>query len=96
MTKGTDMRTGQWFSVGEGAPILEEMCGKLLKAGHAITAVTNCLQEVEHRDTSNDDDNFNHLTLVESRSLYDALELLGDLVKDEADDICTRFGLIGY
>ena len=99
MTQKTlEIKEGQWFSLGEGAYVfvLEKKFKKLMQAGHAIEAVTNCLQEVEHRDTSNDDDVFNHLTLVESRSMYDALEILGGVVKDEAEAICRRFGLTGY
>ncbi len=91
------MKEGQWHSIGELAECtLQERLEILSKAGGAVKAVVHCLHEVEQGNTKSDDYRFNHLSLVESPCLYDALELLGDLVMEESNDLCKRFGLTAY
>ncbi len=90
------MKKNQFFELSRatGSYYLEKKLHQIAKGGHAIQNVLYCLNAAQARGQREEGEDHNYLDNVELGALDDAINILGEFIREESNSLCERFGLL--
>lgn len=71
---------------------LQEKLHEIIKAGGAIVAVNHALEEIYRIEDTDNEGEICFLSLVDSGSLENAIELLATLIQKNGNEVCRLLG----